>query len=226
MKEKKLVKESYWNPYFVNTSNRGGHYELDNIVIYNEKGLLIETGCGWFNESNNHTENTEIKNDILKINTGTEEKHIKEKHNFIIKTKNSYKDGYTLYLYYKNINYKPVAIVKRSLFVEVDYQLFNNNEKTYSKAIGNSRKYSQEIYSELRKEIEKTEKNTYRYDEHMEELEQQLKNIKKLMKKYEKIKEEEKNYSIDKFVTGTATDKTQNKESYKNNIEMLESGEM
>lgn len=219
-----LQKTSYWNPYFADTNR--GMYELNNIIIYNEDGILIETGCGWFNESNNHTEDANIDGGILKINSGTESKHLKEKNNFIIKDNNcSYKDNvYILYIYYKNINYKPIAIVKNSLFVEVEYQLFNNTDKKYSKAIGQSKKYSDAVYWELRNEIKETENDGFKYDRDMESLKQHLKNINKLIKKYEKTKEVEKSYPIDAFIDGTNTEKNSNNESYKNNKKLLEEG--
>lgn len=218
-----LIKDSFWNSYFIQTSNRGGGYELDNIIIYNDNGdLLLETGCGWFNESNNYTGSVNVDGGILKINTGTENKHIKEKHNFIIKTKESYKDGYTLYIYYKNVNYKPLEIVKESLFIELKYQLFNNTDRTYSKAIGQSKKYSDDVYRELTKELKDTEYNSYRYKDHMDELNDHIKAIKKLMKKYQTVKETEKNYPIDTFIDGTNTEKNSNNEIYKNNKKMME----
>lgn len=218
-----LIRDSFWNSYFIQTSNRGGGYELDNIIIYNDNGdLLLETGCGWFNESNNYTGSVNVDGGILKINTGTENKHIKEKHNFIIKTKDSYKDGYTLYIYYKNVNYKPLEIVKESLFIELKYQLFNNTDRTYSKAIGQSKKYSDDVYCELTKELKDTEYNSYRYKDHMDELNDHIKAIKKLMKKYETVKETEKNYPIDTFIDGTNTEKTNNIKIYQNNKKMME----
>lgn len=218
-----LIRDSFWNPYFIQTSNRGGGYELDNIIIYNDDGdLLLETGCGWFNESNNDTGSVNVDGGILKINAGTENKHIKEKHNFIIKTKESYKDGYTLYIYYKNVNYKPLDIVKESLFIELKYQLFNNTDRTYSKAIGQSNRYSDDVYRELTKELKETENSSYRYKDHMDELNDHIKTIKKLIKKYETVKETEKSYPIDTFIDGTNTEKTNNIKIYQNNKKMME----
>lgn len=217
-----LQKTSYWNQYVVDT-NRGGEFEISNIFIYNEDGILIETGWGWFSEPDNHTEGN-IDGGILKINTGTEKKHIAEKHNFIIKdNERSYKDNvYKLYIYYKNVNYKPIEIVKNSLFVEVKYQLFNNKEKTYSKAIGQSNKYSKAIYWDLRNEIKATDGDAYKYDCDMSGLYEHLKNIKKLIKKYEKTKEAEKEFPLDAFINDTNTNKNSNNESYKNNKKLLE----
>lgn len=216
-----LQKTSYWNPYFVDTNR--GMYELNNIIIYNDDGILIETGCGWFNESNNHTDGVNVNGGILKINSGTESKHIKEKHNFIIKDKDcSYKENvYILYVYYKNINYKPIAIVKNSLFVEIQYQLFNNTEKTYSKAIGQSNKYSDAIYWELRHEIKAADDDGYKYNRDMQPLKQHIKNINKLIKKYELTKEAEKSYPLDTLINATSTEKDVNMESYKNNKILL-----
>ena len=225
MKANNLIRESFWNSYFVITSNRGGGYELDNIIIYGNNGeLLLETGCGWFNESNNYTGSINVNNGILKINAGSEEKHKKEQHNFIVKTKESYKDGYTLYIYYKNVNYKPIEIVKESLFIELKYQLFDNVDRTYSKAIGQSKKFSDAVYNELRKEIEKTNGDCYKYDNNISELEQHLKDIKKLMKKYEKTKELEKEFSIEKFIDGTSTNEENNIEIFRNNKKMIKEG--
>lgn len=218
-----LIRESFWNSYFVQTSNRGGGYELDNIIIYNDNGdLLVKTGCGWFNESNNYTGSVNIDGGILKINNGTENKHIQKKDNFIIKTKESYKDGYTLYIYYKNVNYIPLEIVKESLFIELKYQLFNNADIIYSKAIGQSNRYSDAVYNELTKELKDTENSSYKYKNNMDELNDHIKNIKKLIKKYQTVKETEKNYPIDAFIDGTSTEKENNMKIYKNNKNIME----
>jgi len=219
-KEKTILKKGMcWNPYFVDLGSNG--YELSNIIIYNDDGILIETGHGWFDESNNHTPNPEIDGTCYKIRAGYENKHQKEHHNFIIKDNScTYKDGYTLFIYYKNVNYKPIKIERKSLFIEIDYTLFNN-EKIYSKAIGQSNKFSNDIYWELRKEIKATDDDGFKYDRTFEELEKHLKNIKKLMKKYIQVKQEEESYPIDAFINSTCTETTSNQESYKNNIKIL-----
>jgi hypothetical protein len=213
-----LLKENYWNSYFAIT-NKGQAFELDNIIIYNEKGNLIETNSGWFNESNNTTGEKQLTSDILKINTGNEEKHKKEKHNFIVKTQSSYKDGYTLYIYYKNIDYKFIGIEKDSLFLNIKYQLFNDDTKTYEKAIGHTKKFSQEIYYKLTAEIKQTEYDTFKYDRNIDALNEHLKNINKLKNKMLKMQEEEKNYSFEKLIGDTGTYEKENQEEYKNNLE-------
>ena len=222
--ENNLLKQNYWNSYFAKT-NKGQVYELDNIIIYNEQGKLIETSHGWFDESNNYTGEQTVKNDILKVNVGNEEKHIKEKHNFLVKTQESYKDAYTLYIYYKNIDYQFKAFTKDSLFINIEYTLFNNHEKVYSNAIGQSNKFSQAVYWKLREELKQAEYDAFKYDKHIEELDKHIKNLKKLAKQFVKVQEEEKNYPFESFINDTSKYKAICQEMYDNNKKLQEEAE-
>lgn len=168
---------SYWNPYFAKINNN--IYELNNIIIYNESGVLIETGHAWFNESNNKTGDHYI-GEIKKINKNNIEKNLKSKNNFIIKdNESSFENRYILYIYYKNINYKFIKI-SLNYFLEINYTLFGNDSKIYSKAIGQKTKLSQNInYNKIYPLIDEMKYKS------VDELKKKIKELNKIIKEYE-----------------------------------------
>jgi hypothetical protein len=187
--ENNLMKTKYWNPYFARINKN--FYELDQIIIYNEDGVLVKTNSGWFNESNNNTGDKYI-GEIKKINKNNIEKHLKEKNNFIIKNTNTnFENRYILYIYYKNINYKFIDL-KLAYFLEVRYTLFNDDSKIYSKAIGTKNKISQSInYNKIYKCIDSMKYND------VVELKEKIKELNKIIKEYEKAKIFEDSLTID-----------------------------
>lgn len=194
---------------------------LDNIVIYNESGVLVNTDFGYF-ESN--IDNETIKGGINFLRTENQkQKAIANKENFVIKSEPKdykYEANNTLYIYYKNIDYKVTSIEKGGVFLEVNYSIFNKyNERL---PIGNLTRNSDSImYSDIYNNIEKLEKEKYSKD--FEKLTNIMNDIKKAMKKYKKIQEEEKSYPIEKLINATRNEEQLNKEIYINNLKLLES---
>ena len=211
---KNLVRqESCWNPFFAIT-DKGNIFELDNIIIYSEQGELIETGRGWFDHGNNNFET----NDGLEIKPEIKRKtkiNFTKKENFVIKSpENNYRleTRYTLYIYYKNIDYKYNGITLDSFFLNINYTI--QNQYTYTMVIGDKHKISDKIkYNDTLKENFK-KIDTYYMDCKPTEFLKALKDIEKTFKKYQKQVEIEKTYTNENI---TETIRETAKKYYNNN---------
>lgn len=182
---KNLVKQANWYNPRLAVNEKGNGYELDNIIIYCENGIIFETGKGWFE---GHDEDMDIGK-ITKRNATKFDK----KENFIIKCKNDWKeDRYILYVYYKNLDIK-FKKYKITSFLEAVYEIEGKEE---SEVIGYTDRKSTSIkYSKKLEEAYKTI-NTYNFDNHFDEIEKAIKTIRKAKKELDKAKEEERQYTI------------------------------
>lgn len=186
-----IVKEAMWyNPYIAIDTKNNVH-KLDNIIIYSEDGVLLETGRGWFGDNNDLGDryigdiNKRLKIDFSK------------KENFVIKSKEvSYKleTNNTLYIYYKNIDCEFLGYSVNSLFLETNFTILDSYK--ISDVIGFTDRKSKKIeYSE---EITEAYKNinSYHFQYKWDEMEKAIKTIKKAHDEYIKAKEIEKNYTL------------------------------
>lgn len=198
MKNLNLVRTSrMWNPLTAITE-KGQAFELDNIIIYSENGVLIETDRGWFGSGNNEIEEgvkifPEIKRK-LKID-------FTKKENYVIKSEpKDYRieQHYTLYLYYKNVNYNFEGLTLDNLFLNLNYNILNGTIKTYM-VIGDRDKKSHKIEytEELQEAFEKIDHYNFTY--HSDEFLKATKTLQKYLKKYEKAKEYEKTLTVDNY---------------------------
>lgn len=191
MENNNLIKEAVWyNPYIAKDT-KGNGYKLDNIIIYSEHGVLLETDRGWFGDNNDLGERY-----IGDINKRTKIDFSK-KENFIIKShKKDYKleTNYTLYIYYENINCKFLGYSITSLFLETNFTILDGYK--IDDVIGFTERKSKAIeYSDELKEAFK-KIDSYNFSYHYEEIEKAIKTIKKAHNEYIKAKEIEKNYTL------------------------------
>ena len=189
MKENNLIKSADWyNPYYAMIGGVG--YEISNIIIYNDNGeMLVETGRGWFDESNNYLGNCYI-GEIVRKNKISFTQNI----NFIVKDNDTYKDKtYVLYIYYKNINYNFVGFELNNYWLEVNYTIFDNYK--LNAIIGKRNIKSYAIKYSIDNYVKKL--NSYTLDSHIDEFDNNLKMVKKIRNDYIKLKEIENNYSVD-----------------------------
>lgn len=194
---KNLKRISNWVNPMQAITNKGEVFELDNIIIYSDNGILIETGRGWFDHGNNDIiDGLEIKPEIvkkLKIDFNC-------KQNFIVRSEQKeyrFDRKYTLYLYYKNINYKFEGLTLDCLFLNLNYSILNNY-KNYI-VIGDREKKSDSIqYSDkLKENLKKID--SYHFDCKPEEFKKALKEIAKIHKEFEKVKEAEKLLTVNDY---------------------------
>lgn len=189
-----LKKQAAWyNPYAAIT-DKGNAYELENIKIYSEHGVLLETGRGWFG-SNNDLGDTSIDTIYLKRKVD-----LTKKENFIIKEdQKSYRidNKYTLYIYYKNINCNFIKFDLNNFWLESVFTIFDNYE--ISDVLGQRHKESDAIkYDKTLQETYKTFES-YNFEQHYDEMEKAMATIKKYHKKFIDKKEEENNYTLKNY---------------------------
>ena len=186
-----LLKQAEWYNVYCAIDEKGNAYELENIIIYSESGVLLETDRGWFGNNN----------DLGDIAIGTIKRRMKKdfsrKENFIIKeAKKSYKidNNYTLYIYYKNINCKFIGYSIDSLFLRSNFTILDNYKIDdvigFTKNKSNSIAYSDEL-EEAYKKVD-----SYNFKYNPEELEKAIKLIREKQKQYKKALEEEENYTL------------------------------
>lgn len=187
-----LMKECFLNSWTVIAEN-GNAYEIENIKIYSDCGVICETGRGWFG-SNNDLGSQEIDTIYLKRSID-----LTKKINFIIKEeKNPYRfdHNYTLYIYYKDskLNFKFLGFNLSNFWLESKFSVYNNY--TFDDVLGSRNKKSDSIkYNELL-EVAYKKFDSYRFANHYEEIEEAIKTIKKYHKLYEEQKEKESKYTV------------------------------
>lgn len=186
-----LVKQNEWyNPY-VAIDEKGNAYELENIVIYSENGVLLDTDRGLFGDNNR----------LGDVAIGTIKRRMKRdfsiKENFIIKEEQkSYRidNKYTLYIYYKNINCNFIGYSIDSLFLRSNFTILDNYKIDdvigFTKNKSNSIAYSEELKEAYQKV------DSYNFQNNPEELEKAIKLIREKQKEYKKALEEEENYTL------------------------------
>lgn len=190
-KKNNLLKQAAWYNVYCAIDEKGNAYELENIIIYSDWGVLLETNRGWFGDNN----------DLGDVAIGTIKRRMKKdfsrKENFIIKEEQkSYRidNKYTLYIYYKNINCKFIGYSIDSLFLKTNFTILDNYK--IDDVIGFTKNKSDSIvYSDELKEAYK-KIDSYNFERHPEELEKAIKLIRKKQKEYKKELEEEENYTL------------------------------
>ena len=194
-----LIRSCCWYNPMTALTEKGESFELDNIIIYNERGILIETKKGWLDDGNNNFnegEGLEIKPAIkrkIKVN-------FESKENFVAKSEEKsyrYDQRYTLYIYYKNIDYKYEGLTLDNIFLNLNYSILN--QYNYSIVIGdrNAKSYKIEYDEKLQEALKTVDHYNFCYKG--EELQKALKTIAKYQKEFEKVKEYEKTLTIDNW---------------------------
>ena len=197
-----LRKEPYFNPYIAIDKN-SNMYRLENIKIYSEHGVFVETDRGWLGD-NNDLGDCYIGEISLKRKldlSGTK--------NFIIKEeKKSYRleHNYTLYIYYKNIDCKFIGYTLDNLFLRSNFEILNgykfNDVLGYRDNKINKIRYSEEL-SDAMKKID-----TYNFDSHYDEFDKAIKYIQKQHKLLEQAKKDAESWTVKDYrnMVRTTTD--------------------
>lgn len=186
-----LLKQNDWYNTYVAIDEKGNCYDLENIIIYSENGVLLETDHGWFGDNNR----------LGDVAIGKIKRRMKRdfsrKENFIIKEKQkNYRidNRYTLYIYYNNINCNFIGYSIDSLFLKTNFTILDNYK--IDDVIGFVKNKSNDIaYSEELKEAYK-KVDCYNFEYNPEELEKAITLIREKQKEYKKAIEEEKNYTL------------------------------
>ena len=190
MEKTKLYKCKKWyNPLFIFVGEK--EYEINNILFFNDKGVIFEIGRGWFDDEQEKEFNGEtikkIKLDYL------------SKKNFIIKAKQDYYSTdvkYDLYIREENANLE---------YLGEEQYFFGDIYKKYKVNGSIERKYEKTLKGKLNTLNDKAEtllksiSNEFGYNKYgMEEdvLNEKLKELKKLNKQILTEVNKIKNYKI------------------------------
>lgn len=146
-KKTSLVRLSQWyRPLNVLVENKNGYFELGDIKFYDETGVIVSVGYGYFDDDKELTINGNV---IFKI-----KEDFSKKINYVISQKKSYSmdKRYELYVYVGNVDFKYVGLEKKYDNV---YKIYNVNgievKKNVCSLTTNSWRYRDMIESEIKK---------------------------------------------------------------------------
>ena len=143
--ETKLFKIEDWYRVLHIRLENGNVIELGNIIVYDEKGIIIDTGYGYFD------------NDVEISINGNVVRKIKEdftkKINYIIKIKESYSNEsrYALYIHKSNINLNFLEFKKQIDYILACYELNGGKFSRLCKSLSGN-KY--ELQTEFKEKLE------------------------------------------------------------------------
>lgn len=95
-----------WNPMTIMVNGKG--YALNNILFYNNNGVVVQTNQGWFNNCNKDRVILSTKKDIKRCTKLNLTKGIP----FVIKSDRSYETRYELYIPYDDFDWDITYIKK------------------------------------------------------------------------------------------------------------------
>lgn len=103
METRLYQKQSWYKPFYVDIAEKS--YLLDNIIFYNDNGIIVEVGNGYFEREQGLTIKEEV---VRKIKVD-----LTKKQNFIVKHKDKwYADDevkYAIYIYADNVDLKYIG---------------------------------------------------------------------------------------------------------------------
>lgn len=189
--------QTWYNPLYVHVNNTG--YKLNNILFYNDDGIIYQTGHGWFN--------SEFSTTSFNIRLSTT-KPIKRKikidfsknEPFIIKHNDTYEVSYDLYLpisdFYIKYKYKKQG---DSIF-KIFYLFDDNNNKLYGQE---NVKYLGNLHFNARIKIQEIGKlfSDYSYTPMTQkEFDENINNLKQAYKDHIETLEYIKNYTVEDYL--------------------------
>lgn len=183
MKEKNLICESWYNPFFAIATNGNG-YELSDIIIYDERGPITESGRGWFSEEFNNNNSFKDGAKIQPIQLRKQENFSRQE-NFLIHDKEHYQNNkYKLFIYYKNVNFKIKEVKSGGYWIEGVYTI-EIEEKTLScsTVFGSTSRTSDAKKFEYYKIIDELQKAKYNK---LDDVKTLIKDLNKKIREYEK----------------------------------------
>jgi len=195
-----LIKQTYLNPFLVEDKN-GNIYNIENIRVYSEKGIILETDRGWFGDNN----------DLGSVYIGEislrRKRDLNGTENFLFKEeKKSYRleHNYTLYIYYKNIDCKFIGYTLDGLFLRSNFEILNGYKFDDVLGFRNNNidriRYSNDLSDAMKKF------DTYNFDTHYEEIEKAMAYLTEQHKLLEDAKKRAENYSVKDYREMIRTD--------------------
>lgn len=123
--------------------------DLDNIIFYNEYGIILEVGSGYFD---NDEDNFSFKGYVV----SRRKENLTRKENFIISSKKNIwnEKRYTLYIYDKNVDVQYIDLIKRYENVYKLYKVNGVEILSFVKNLDTKKWHLKDLIEEQAKKIE------------------------------------------------------------------------
>lgn len=190
-----LYKTNTWyNPLYVQVKDTG--YRLNNILFYNDNGVVYQTGCGWFNSNS-------LFNVILSTTKQIKRKikiDFSKNEPFIIKSNCSYEVVYDLYFPLSDFDIEYKYKKEGDSIFKIFYLIDDNGNELYGKE---NVKYLGNLHFNARIKIQEIGKlfSDYSYTPMTQkEFDENINNLKQAYKDYIEILEYVKNYTVEDYL--------------------------
>lgn len=183
--EKLYKNSSFYRVLYVTLDNLK-EIELNNIIVYDEKGIIVQVGVGYFDND----ADIEIKGTIKrKI-----KKDFSKKENFVIKSENSYSANtrYDLYIYRNNVDLQFLGFEKRIDLILGKYSLNGGEFSNVYKKLYENKPELREEFEEIWNKIK-----YYNLPYEKEELQKMLDKMAEINSKILEIEQRIKDFNVD-----------------------------
>lgn len=143
----KLYKKADWYRPLYTITKSGNEVELNNIIIYDEKGIVVQTKCGYFDND----KGIDIKGEIVK----KIKENFTKKENYVLKGKEQYSNNtvYDLYVYRDNVNLQFLGFEKSADLIMAKYNINGGEFRILYTTISGNKYIYENRFKELKDEI-------------------------------------------------------------------------
>ena len=191
--ELKLIKTPLWNPLTVYFDS--GSYPLNNIVFYNEDGIVMDVGKGWFGQNSFGVTIATSKPCKRKIKV-----NFSKNETFVIKSDNcTYDKRYELYIPITDVMIT-TTYIKDDIGIKANHKFIdlNGHECIWSEYVKTFYNMKYDISEKFVVEIKKLEKLSYA-NIPQNEFDTIIQNLKQLYDKYQKVLQDIENYTVEDY---------------------------
>ena len=190
--ELKLIKTPLWNPLTVYLDS--GSYPLNNIVFYNEDGIVMDVGKGWFGQNSYDVVIATSKPCKRKVKVD-----FNKNETFVIKSANIYNKRYNLYIPINDVMIT-TTYIKDNIGIKANHKFIdlNGHECIWSEYVKTFYNMKYDISEKFVVEIKKLEKLSYA-NIPQNEFDTIIQNLKQLYDKYQKVFQDIENYTVEDY---------------------------
>lgn len=194
-----LYKTNTWyNPLYVQVKNTG--YRLNNILFYNDNGVVYQTGHGWFSSFEFSNTSFDVRLSTSKPIKRKIKMDLSKNEPFIFKYDDSYDISYDLYLPISDFNIEYKYKKQGDAIFKIFYLFDDNNNKLYGQE---NVKYLGNLHFNARIKIQEIGKlfSDYSYTPMTQkEFDENINNLKQAYKDHIETLEYIKNYTVEDYL--------------------------
>ena len=191
--ELKLIKTPLWNPFTVYLDS--GSYPLNNIVFYNEDGIVMDVGKGWFGQNSFGVTIATSKPCKRKIKV-----NFSKNETFVIKSDDcTYDKRYNLYIPINDVMIT-TTYIKDDIGIRANHKFvdLNDHECIWSEYVKTFYTMKYDITEKFVAESKKLEKLSCG-NIPQNEFDTIIQNLKQLYDKYQKVLHDIENYTVEDY---------------------------